>query len=64
MAKVEKKKYRYILASSHSLGMRFKAWCATEGLSINKGLNLLMKYAVKGNFEHKEVLKKRKKAKA
>ena len=66
MAKTAKKKdesYKYILKSSNKLGMKFKAWAAIEGLSINKGLNLLMRYAASGDFNYKEMLRKAKKVK-
>jgi len=61
-AKAEKKdtSYRYILASSNKLGMKFKKWCASEGLSINRGLNLLMKQASNGTFKLKQTIRKKK----
>jgi hypothetical protein len=70
MAKTAKKKvkeqdksYKYIVSASTKLGMKFKAWTAGEGMSINRGLNLLMRYAANGDFDYKEMLKKAKKAK-
>jgi hypothetical protein len=56
--------YRYILAASRKTGLGFKAYCATEGMSINKALNLLMKSAIKGNFTHKEIMTRKKAKKA
>lgn len=52
--------YAFLLKTSQKIGQRFKTFCKSQGITINRGIELLMKQASNGSFKLRQSIREKK----